>query len=170
LSALSSLIVGGVPESVEIVFLVGFWVVIAWTALKDWRRLRIPFLASPLLIVMGALRLFVLQTDYSSFVAIAVGAVLTGGSLFLVGAAFQKYRGVTGLGSGDPLYAGTLALWVDPLNIPWAIIIACVVTLAVGGLRLWVSSSGRAVQKQIPFAPGLGIGFGVVGLVEATWR
>jgi prepilin signal peptidase PulO-like enzyme (type II secretory pathway) len=170
LSLFSGLLVGDAFPSGEIAFLVGLLAIIVWTALVDWRRLRIPFLASPLLVMMGTLRLFVLQTDYSSFVAIAVGAVLTGVSLFLVGAAFKKYRGVTGLGSGDPLYASALALWLNPFNIPWAIIIACVVTLAVGTVRLWVSSSGQAVQKQIPFAPGLGIGFGVVGLVEAVWQ
>jgi prepilin signal peptidase PulO-like enzyme (type II secretory pathway) len=165
LSALQIQFTGDVRAIAQIAFQIGLWVIIAWTALVDWQRLRIPFLASPLLIAGGILRLLVVQNDYSSFVWISIGAALTGGSLFLVGAAFRKYRGVTGLGSGDPLYASALALWVDPFNIPWAIVISCIVTLAVGAVQLWGNSLWYTGRQQIPFAPGLGIGFGMVGLV-----
>jgi prepilin signal peptidase PulO-like enzyme (type II secretory pathway) len=91
--------------------------------------------------------------------------VLTGGLLWLVGVVFKHYQGNAGLGSRDPLYAACLALWIDPLDIPWAVVMACCVTLLISAVlrRFWQGRLGYA--EKIPFAPGLGIGFGVVCLV-----
>jgi prepilin signal peptidase PulO-like enzyme (type II secretory pathway) len=139
--------------------------IIVWTAWVDLRTLRIPALASPLLLVFGLGRLWVASVTLETLLWPCVGAILTGGLFWLVGVVFKHYQGNAGLGSGDPLYAASLALWIDPLNIPWAVMMACCVTLLVGAVTKRFGLGQLGYMVKIPFAPGLGIGFGVVCVV-----
>jgi prepilin signal peptidase PulO-like enzyme (type II secretory pathway) len=151
--------------ALKVLWAVPLWSIIVWIAWVDLKHLRIPIVACVILFALGMLRLVTTNADLHGLFAPLTGAVLTGACLWLVGQAFERIRGNTGLGSMDPPYIAVLALWVDPFLIPWAIMIGCVVTLLIGAVRGKFREGVAPTALKMPFAPGLGIGFGAVHMM-----
>ncbi|QMW24617.1 prepilin peptidase [Sandaracinobacteroides saxicola] len=76
----------------------------------------------------------------------ALGAVLGGGSLWLVAFAWRRWRGVEGLGQGDvKLFAG-LGAWLNAAALPPLMLSAALLGLLSVGFRLW---RGRPVARDM---------------------
>ncbi len=142
-----------------------FWVVVLWVLVEDFRHLHIPFLASPILFIAGMV--FAYNRGGSEAVLYGlVGSILVAAALFATGRAFRRFRGVDGLGAADPAFAAALAIWISPDLVPWAVVLACLVTLL---LLPVLNRFGPHVDGRLPFAPGLGLGFGLILAVQLAY-
>jgi prepilin signal peptidase PulO-like enzyme (type II secretory pathway) len=95
-----------------------------------------------------------------------VGSILVAAALFATGRAFRRFRGVDGLGAADPTFAAALAIWISPDLVPWAVVLACLVTLF---LLPVLNRFGPHVDGRLPFAPGLGLGFGAILTLQLAY-
>lgn len=135
-----------------------FWVVVLWVLVEDFQHLHIPFFASPILFIAGMV--FAYNKGGGEAVLYGlVGSILVAAALFATGRAFRRFRGVDGLGAADPAFTAALAIWISPDLVPWAVVLACLVTLAFIPVLKRVR---RHQGDKLPFAPGLGLGFGLV--------
>lgn len=80
-----------------------------------------------------------------------VGAVLAGGSFYLLRAAWFRLRGFEGLGLGDVKLAAVAGAWLGPMLLPSACLAAALGGLAAVGVMAVLP--GRRIQlgDQIPF-------------------
>lgn len=142
-----------------------FWLIVLWVLVEDLRHLHIPFFASPILLIAGMV--FAYSNGGGEAVLYGlVGSILVAAALFATGRAFRRFRGVDGLGAADPAFAAGLAIWISPDLVPWAVVLACLVTL----LLLPVLNRFRPhADGRLPFAPGLGLGFGVILTLQLAY-
>lgn len=139
-----------------------FWLMVLWVLVEDLRHLHIPFLASPCLFVIGIAYTFH-KVGWGAVAYGLIGSMLVGIALLATGLAFRRLRGVDGLGRADPVFAAALAIWISPDLVPWAVVLACLVTLAFIPV---LKRFGRHQSDKLPFAPGLGLGFGAILMIQ----
>lgn len=93
-----------------------------------------------------------------SFAGAMLGALIGGGSLWLIGEIWKRLRGVDAMGLGDVkllLGIGALLGW----RLTLLTIFLGALTGAVGGIFLMAKDREKGMQSQIPFGIFLGIGF-----------
>lgn len=80
-----------------------------------------------------------------------IGAVAGGGSLWLIGFAYARLRGRTGLGAGDPKFLAAIGLWLGWQALPFVLLTAAL----VGLLSAILLRRGRS--DRLPFGTLLAI-------------
>ncbi|QPQ56186.1 prepilin peptidase [Allosphingosinicella flava] len=140
----------------------GWWLLIlaALDAEHQWLpdRLTLPLWMAGLLVALAG-------------IGPPIGDRLTGsaigfGGLFLLGAAYQIFRGRQGLGGGDPKLLGALGAWLGWQALPFLILIAALlglIAVALAPLR------GTIVDRQtrLPFGTYLALSGWLLWLVRA---
>lgn len=92
-----------------------------------------------------------------SLIGAILGGLLGGGSLWLIGELWKRFRGVDAMGLGDVkmMFAvGALLGW----RLTFLAIFLGALTGALGGILLIIKEKGKDLQAQIPFGIFLGIG------------
>lgn len=74
-----------------------------------------------------------------------IGAVVGGGGLWLIGAAYAKLRGRTGLGTGDPKFLAAIGLWLGWQALPFVLLLAALIGL------LFALLLRRGRSDRLPF-------------------
>ncbi len=125
-------------------------VILALIAQQDFRTLRIPDSLNGVLALAGAT---VAALSGSQALREAVLASLIGGVMFwLARFAFQRWRGIEGLGLGDVKFITAAGLWLTPLQLPWLVLFASLTGIAHHLL------SGADQNQRLPFGPHLALG------------
>lgn len=130
-------------------------IIVALVAWVDIKSLRIPISMLFITPILGLASLDWSDGYFAALERLALGLILFS-ILFGVNLAYFRLKGENGLGKHDPYYAAGLCIWIDPLYIPYAIIVACLVTLLLMTID---RTFFQQTRSEIPFAPGLGIGF-----------
>jgi leader peptidase (prepilin peptidase)/N-methyltransferase len=91
-----------------------------------------------------------------SFPDAALGSMIGGGLLALLGALFRWLRGIDGLGLGDVKLLSAVGLWVGWQGLPLVLSIASTTALAFLALRM--VRQGRPLRAILPFGPFLALG------------
>jgi leader peptidase (prepilin peptidase)/N-methyltransferase len=145
---------------VTVLFAILLAAVLAAIARVDFARLVIPDRLNLLLGGLGlawqALRL------QAPPLGALVAAAAVFAALWLLGAGFRRWRGLTGLGLGDVKMAAAAATWISPWNLPLLFMLAC--GSALGFVAL-AATRGRPAGRgtRVPFGPFIGLG------LVATW-
>ena len=94
--------------------------------------------------------------ERQSIDAYLLGIVLAYGLLKLLQIYYLLVRRQQALGDADPLLAAAIAAWIGVYQLPYYLIVACVLTilLALGMRKKDVS----IWQQQFPFGPALALG------------
>src|SRR5437660_2952977 len=123
-------------------------------------RILVPYLAGPahfddlpqLLALLPGLPVLLV-----SLIGAAIGALVGGGSLWLMGFAWEKLRGVEAMGFGDVkmmLMVGAFLGW----RLTILTILLGALTGSIVGLMVMYRRGGRNLQMMLPFGIFLGIG------------
>jgi leader peptidase (prepilin peptidase)/N-methyltransferase len=105
---------------------------------------------------------------FSAFVApvdAAIGALAGFGSLWAIGAVYEKLRGREGLGLGDAKLFAAIGAWTGWTMLPVILFTAAISTLAAIGARTLLGRKS-ALDEAVPFGPGLCVA-GFAGLLLA---
>ena len=97
----------------------------------------------------------------------AIGALAGFGSLWLIGAAYERLRGREGLGLGDAKLFAAIGAWTGWAMLPLILFLAALSTLAVIGVRALIGRES-ALDEAVPFGPGL-CAAGFAGLLLARF-
>lgn len=147
----------------------------AFTALLGWQLLLLavvdaenfwlPDILTVPLGLTGLIAAIVLPYPLGQGWGMALLSALFGfGALWLLAFAYEKLRGRSGLGGGDPILFGMGAAWVGALDLAVVLLVASVSGLAVV-LALKLSGRDLAMHSKIPFGTYLAIGFAVAWLM-----
>ena len=82
---------------------------------------------------------------------------------WLLAALYQTVRGQRGLGGGDIKFLAAASAWVELQALPWLVLVASVLGLAMALVAKWRGAALSADQR-FPFGPYLAIGLLVVWL------
>ena len=82
---------------------------------------------------------------------------------WLLAALYQVVRGQRGLGGGDIKFLAAASAWVDVQALPWVVLVASVLGLAMAVVAKW-RGAVLAADQRFPFGPYLAIGLLVVWL------
>ena len=120
----------------------------------DFKTMLIPDVLSYGVLWLG-LAVHVL-IERQSIDAYLLGIVLAYGLLKLLQIYYLLVRRQQALGDADPLLAAAIAAWIGVYQLPYYLIVACVLTilLALGMRKKDVS----ICQQQFPFGPALALG------------
>lgn len=139
------------PTPSAVAAAVFFWVLIA-LAVIDWET---GFLPDMLTIPLAAIGLLIAMDQFFvPFTNALIGALAGFGIFWLIGAAFQKLRGLEGLGVGDAKLLAALGAWLG-----WQALAPIVFFGSVGALAGFyiarARGAGLSKETQIPFGPAL---------------
>lgn len=84
------------------------------------------------------------------------GGLFGFGMFYALSWAYEKVKGVEGLGFGDVKMMGWLGTWVGVSAVPFVVLFASILGLLVGVVVMQKSKSG--MQTAIPFGPFLALG------------
>lgn len=155
--AAAALIAGGLVGFTGAVF---GWLLLALGAI-DVRVFRLPNPLTVLLAVGGLLTVMALDLPFGAHVA---GGVAGFASLWLIAGGYRIIRGREGLGGGDAKLFGAIGLWLGWRALPWVLLIACFLGLAIA-LAWRIKRDGR-----LPFGALLGLGaFAIWCLQTSGW-
>lgn len=96
-----------------------------------------------------------------------IGAALGFGMLWAAAALYRRWRGIDGLGAGDPKLLGAIGLWVGPVGVVATLLGGAIVgLLAAGGLAV----AGRAptARTALPLGSCLALAAFAVYLAQNT--
>jgi len=91
---------------------------------------------------------------FVTFADAAIGAVAGYSIFWLIGVAYQRWRGREGLGLGDAKLLAAIGAWTGWMGLPMVIFVAALGTLAATGV-LWLAGRKPTHDQPIPFGPGL---------------
>lgn len=128
------------------------WALFGWLllplALLDARHHWLPDRLTALLAIVG----FIVAGPLlgTSLLERWLGAIIGGGSLALIAWAYQRLRGVAGMGGGDPKLVAAIGVWIGWQAVPLMLLLA-----SCGGL-FWALATRRKgdltpARRQIPF-------------------
>lgn len=86
----------------------------------------------------------------------AIGILLGGGSLYLVGRVYRWIRDQEGMGGGDIKLLAMIGAWMGWKSLPWIILISSFAGTLIGGGSLLLAR--RRLNEAIPFGPFLVLG------------
>lgn len=99
------------------------------------------------------------------------GALAGYGLPWLVAHAYLAWRGQVGLGGGDIKLLAAMGAWLGPAQVPWVLLLACLLALLGALFRVWTHASRRRPwqpRQARPFGPALATaGVGVYVLQSA---
>jgi leader peptidase (prepilin peptidase)/N-methyltransferase len=161
----------GAAAAVIATILFGFTVTAALAALFIWTLIALSFidaetgfLPDALTIPLLALGIVANAIDLFATLPNALIGATAGYLIFrLIGAVFQRLRGLEGLGQGDAKLLGALGAWLGWQALAPLVFAGAVLALAaVGTMRL----SGKTVSNEtpIPFGPALA-GAGAIAMI-----
>ena len=104
------------------------------------------------ILALGAAALWGVPDIYSSL----AGGIFGAGSFWFMAWAYEKWKGVEGLGFGDVKMMGWLGSWIGFFGVPWIILVGSLSGLVVGLIAMRKSKDG--MQTAIPFGPFLALG------------
>ena len=130
--------------------MVGLGLVLGWQllllGLLDLRHFWLPNRLLLLLAATGAVpALLAGWSDPMLLSGPVLGALLGFGTLWLAGKAYRTWRGVEGLGAGDPKLLGAIGLWLGPLGVVATLLGGALVGLAAA---LVLALAGRQVTAR----------------------
>jgi leader peptidase (prepilin peptidase)/N-methyltransferase len=128
------------------------WLLVLVVAL-DATELWIPDPLNAVLAIGGVLTALVLPPTLTERL---VGGAAGFGSLWLIGLAYHRVRGVEGLGGADPKLFGAIGLWLGWRMLPPVLLSAALIGL---GIVAWRAATGRAVARDdaVPFGAYLAV-------------
>ncbi|QNA83514.1 prepilin peptidase [Sphingomonas sp. So64.6b] len=85
-----------------------------------------------------------------------IGGLAGFSSLWLIGAAYKRFRGREGLGGGDPKLLGGIGLWLGWQMLPAVLLLASMTGLAIA-LTSKLTGRGGALDDRMPFGALLAI-------------
>jgi leader peptidase (prepilin peptidase) / N-methyltransferase len=140
---------GLVIEPVIIAFLFG---VSLWIAIADYRMMIIPDGINATLAVVGIIvSVFAFQQDWRWVIGSAIAVFL---GFIAFASAYQRTRGISGLGMGDIKFLAAASTWVGLAGLPWLLLFAC-----IGGLTHVIARQFAGFETaratRIPFGPYL---------------
>lgn len=157
-AALSLLLFGGLLALVPLStagFSALLFFMMAIIVLTDLRGFTIPDLLSLPAIPLGLLANAILAPAVDAYAALAdglAGAIIGAGTLYLLRAAYFRFRGVEGMGLGDVKLAAVAGAWLGPGGLAPACLLACVAAFI--GIGLTAALRGREqihARLAIPF-------------------
>lgn len=121
----------------------------------DLRHHLLPDLGTGLIALSGLVAAF---TEASVLASMAAGLICV---LILVLASFATRRAgrPSPMGEGDVYLAGACGVWLVPAIVPYALISAVMITLAIG---LGSGQLRRNIRGKMAFGPGLAAGTGIM--------
>ncbi len=122
---------------------------LAWI---DWHTLRLP---DALTLPLMALGLAAAWADSSAALASGlVGALAGYAALFGLSVIYRRLRGREGLGQGDAKLLAAGGAWLGWQALPWVVLLAALLGLAVAGLHR-MRGGELTAQTALPFGPPL---------------
>ena len=150
------------PPSSLIAALLGWWLLaLALIDLRSWRlpdALTLPLIAAG--IAAAALGMLPTVDLFHALAGAAVGYLALAG----IGWAYRRLRGRDGLGLGDAKLLAAAGAWLGVESLPWLVLIAAVLGLALALAR---TQPVRA-ETAVPFGPPLALAFWGLFLAQAA--
>ncbi len=131
------------PALPFLLFFVGSLVAVAWI---DLDARIIPDAISLGGLGIGLVASFFLPVTLPSAL---LGAIIGGGTLWLLAAAYRKATGVDGMGGGDIKLAAMIGAFLGPGSVLFTLFLASVLGVAVGGALMLAGRAGR--RTALPF-------------------
>lgn len=138
-----------------------FWAVLLWAclsstlvllALIDWDTTLLPDLVVLPLGIVGMVSSYAGFTSHTLLVS-TVSAAVVFGLLGGLAWAFQRIKGVSGVGGGDLKLLAALATWYGVLGLFYVVLLGSVVTVIWH--LVWRRFKGLDPQAEWPFGPAL---------------
>lgn len=130
-------------------------------AIIDMRHMIIPDWANAALLALGAVNAAIRGTPSAS--TALLGAGIGAGGFLAVKAAYKVLRGREGLGWGDVKFMAGAGSLVEPVLLPWLVILA-----SVSGLVATLLVQPGKSATRLPFAPHLALGLMICWLLQAA--
>ncbi len=106
---------------------------------------------------LGGVLVALLRGGWMELVTVGISALVAVLFFLLVYGVARLMRGREAMGTGDITLATALSLYLYPLMLPFALLLA--VSLSLIGALLWAFVARRPLREQeLPFAPGLVLG------------
>ncbi len=136
-----------------------FWAaLLGWLLLPllllDFRHLWLPTGLILLLALAGLIRLL-LMGDLEATGLSLLAAAFAYAALELIRVGYRKYRGIEGMGAGDPRLLGAIMLWIEPFQLPFLLLMASLFGLAL--VLLYRRDVTERAKLQIPFGSCLAV-------------
>ena len=96
-------------------------------------------------------------------------ALVTGGALYLLGAAYRRFAGIDGLGFGDVKLAAAAGPWLMWPTLPFAVAVAAVAALLMTGARVMLMRERVHLKQELPFGAFLAPAIWMSLLLERLW-
>jgi len=135
---------------------------LALLALLDLRHMWLPDRLVLLLALSGAIPAAMAALDDSALLAgPLLGAALGFGILWTAARLYRGWRGVDGLGAGDPKLLGAIGLWLGPLGVVETLLGGSLIGLAAA-LGLALAGKAATARTALPLGSCLALAaFGV---------
>ena len=130
-----------------------FGTALLYIAIDDICNLRVRNWANALVAALGALDAF----WQDRLLDAASGAVLGFALVYGVAALYRRWRGRDGMGMGDVKLMAAGGMWLGPLDVPMALLMACASAL-LAVIAFSVFGHASFADGKIPFAPFLAFG------------
>jgi leader peptidase (prepilin peptidase) / N-methyltransferase len=140
-------------------------------AIVDLDRYIIPDSAVLAMLILG-LALAASEGAGNRTIAIAdaaLRALVTGGALYLLRAAYRWRTGIDGLGLGDVKLAAAAGPWLMWPTLPFAVAVAAVAALLTTGARAMVLRERVHLKQELPFGAFLAPAVWISLMIERLW-
>jgi leader peptidase (prepilin peptidase)/N-methyltransferase len=140
-------------------------------AAVDLDRFIIPDLAVLAMLILG-FALVALEGSEDLVAALAdagLRALVTGGALYLLRAAYLRQSGQHGLGLGDVKLAAAAGPWLMWPTLPFAIAVAAIAALITTATRSVLLRQRMHLKQELPFGAFLAPAIWMSFLIERLW-
>lgn len=127
----------------------------AMIAYYDIRYLRIPNIATALLTASGLV--WAVGTLGQTFMIAIANGFAGLAVLAAVRWLYAVLRKRTGLGMGDVKLAGAACIWIGTMQLPWLILIACIVAFTHIGVLYITAKNEVRLATKLPFGAHLAV-------------
>lgn len=154
-------LVGSWPPTLLLLLMLALATLLIAASLVDIREQRLPDAINAAILVLGlgmAMLGGLESTGWSALAALAGFAIF-----YLLGLAYQRWRGVSGLGLGDAKLLGAAGSLVGLAGLPSVVLIAAAAAL-LWTMLLTLAGRPMARDERIAFGPFLALGLWIVWL------
>ena len=135
-------------------------------AVIDFETGYLPDVLTLPLIILGVGASALGYLPYISIAQSVLGAIVGYGAFRAIGAGFEKFRGIEGLGQGDAKLLAAIGAWLGLNSLPIVVLIASLSGLLYVGTKQ-LQGKGISAQTEIAFGPALAFGAVVMALLLA---